>query len=108
MSTTHDALIGSLLRCALAVIGSHLPSDLYSKMDTVATNVAARKILGVDRTARKETLHFVAGAQTYRNLAAIHPADDIDLSLSANNSSIKDRVEAVLRTKYNTHTWKGV
>ena len=48
---THDALLGSLLRYALAVAGSCLPPDLSQKIDTRLVDIAAREILGVDRTA---------------------------------------------------------
>ena len=100
MSTTHDALIGSLLRCALAVIGSHLPSDLYSKMDTVATNVAARKILGVDRTAKTGTLNLVAGPRGFSNMVVIYMADYLDLVLRAHGSAIRSRVVLAVQEKY--------
>ena len=100
LSMTHDALINSLLRYALAIMGAHLPQDLLQKIDTCITNVAARKIIGVDRTARIETLHFVAGTQTFRNMVVMHMAEYMDLVLRAHNSTIRDRVLETLKDCY--------
>ena len=62
----HDALVGSMLRYAMAVLGPRLPSDLRRRIDTRI--VDARKMPRVDRTAIIETLHFVGGTNSYKNL----------------------------------------
>ena len=106
LSMTLDAIIGNLLRYALAVMGAHLPWDLSRKIGTCITNVAARKVLGVDQTARIETLHFVAGTQTFFNMVVMHLAEYLDLVLRAHNSTIRTRVLATLRTIYNVESFE--
>ena len=64
MHITHNAVINSMLRYALVVTGSTSPPDLVRRVDTQVINVAARKIGGISRTARIESLHFIMNAMT--------------------------------------------
>ena len=73
-------------------------------MDTYLTNIAAREIIEVDRTARVEVLDQVAGTHTYRNLIVRHMAEYLDPTLRAHNSSIKQRVTNVLCGRYGVET----
>ena len=101
---THDAVITSLLRYALSLVGSCLPSDLFRKVDTMIVNVAARKIGGLSRTTRIESLHFLAGTFSMSNLFAIHCAELLDLCLRATGSHIKTRLENELCTYLGVHS----
>ena len=49
---TCDALLASLIRYGLVVTGSGLKKKHFSSIETRLTNVAARRILGVGRSAR--------------------------------------------------------
>ena len=70
LQITHDAIITSLLRRGLLVTGSSIPPELLSTIGTNVTYVAARRILGLDRTVRIETLLFLAAASSYQNLTS--------------------------------------
>ena len=61
---THNAVINSLLRYALAITGSVFPPDLVRRVNTQIINVAASKIGGANRTARIECMHFIMNAMT--------------------------------------------
>ena len=93
---THDAVITSLMRYALCIVGSCLPTDLFRKLDTMIVNIAARKIGGLNRTVRIESLHFLSGTKSMSNLFAIHCAEFLDSCLRAANSDIKIRIEREL------------
>ena len=97
---THDALRGSLLRYAPAVAGSCLLPDLSQKIDTRLVDSAARKILGVDRTARVETLHFVAGAYNFRNMGVVRLAEHLDLIMRSHDSTAKTEATSSLCDNY--------
>ena len=71
-----------------------MPLDICLKIDSRIVKVGARKILRVDRPAKLETLHFAAGTHSYRNLAVMRMAEQLDLILSAGDSSFKDGLES--------------
>ena len=102
LKMTHDALIGSVLRYAQAFLGVCFPPDLCREIDARVINVAARRILGVDRTARIGTLRFVAGTFSYRHLLVMHLAEQSDLVIRANNSGIQKGAIKALCKAYNT------
>ena len=68
-----------------------------AKTETHVTNVAARRVGSMDRSTRVETPHFLAGAQSQRNLYVIHCADLLDATLRACNSTVQRRVRRELR-----------
>ena len=78
------------------MVGAGLPKDLRGKVDTRITNVAPRKILGVDGTATIELVHLVAGTYMYGNLVVMHFAEQHFLALRADNSDIKYSIEEEL------------
>ena len=57
---TRSEVASSLLRYGQAVVSRCPPSDLMAKMETHVTNVAARRIGGMDKSTRIQTLHFLA------------------------------------------------
>ena len=91
---THNAVIGSILRYALAMTGSVMPPDLVKKMKTQIINIAARKVSGVSRTARIECLHFAINTATFLNLYVKHCARHMDECIRANSSQIRQRLIA--------------
>ena len=66
-----------------------MPPDICRKTEI--------RIINVDRAVRKETLHFAAGTYTYQNLEVMHFAEQLDVALRAENSTIKSRQERELR-----------
>ena len=61
VKATGDALLISLLRYGPAVIGSSAMDGVLGKEDTNVINVLARRVLGVNRTARLPVLHALSG-----------------------------------------------
>ena len=98
---THDAIIVSLPGYGLVVTGSCLPPDLIGRMDTHIVNKVARRIGGLGRNTRIQTLHFLAGAMTFRNMYVLHCAEFFDAALRAFGSTIAARLrkelEAILK-----------
>ena len=103
LQITHDAVITSLLRYGLVVVGSCLLPYVVSRIDACIVNVAARRITGLDGTVRLESLHFLASTSSYQNLYMLHCAEFADAVLRAEGSSAKKRLEqeigVILRTQ---------
>ena len=95
-----DAIIGSLLRYAQILTGSCFPPDLLHKMNTQVLNIAARRVGGLARTARIESLHFITGAMSIYNMYIVHCADFLDSCLRAHNSSIQTRIKQEVSAYY--------
>ena len=92
LEMTHDAVITSLRKNALSVTGSCLPTDLFRKVDSMIANVAARKVGGISRTVRIESIRLLSGTMSMSNLFAIHCAGLLDSSLRAVGSDIRERL----------------
>ena len=103
---TGDTLITSLLRYGLAVVGSGLSDDSMRRINTCVLNVMARKIIGVNRTARVPVLHAVSGILSVHNLFVQHCASMLDLSLRASNSTIQTRLQGWLCRVFRMPTWE--
>ena len=89
---THTAIITSLLRYGMIMVGSCLPPDTFDKIETQIVNIAARKVGGLDRSTRIEALHFLTHTHSYKNLYIMHCADLIDAAIRSQPSSIGWRV----------------
>ena len=94
---SHDALVASLLGCAPTVTGSCYPPGLACSINTQVVNIVARKIGGLSRSARIETLRHVAGTFSIQKLNVRHCAEFPDACLRASGSSINARLRAELR-----------
>ena len=81
LQITHDAIITSLLRYGWVMLGSCLPPD----------RMEARRISGLGRSVRLESLHFPAATRSYVNLYIIRCAEMIDAVLRTENSKAKTR-----------------
>ena len=87
-----DSVIGSILRYGLVLTGSCFPPDLMRKMNTQILNISARKVGGIARTARIESLHFVTEVMSFYNMYAVHCADFLDSCLRAHHSTVQERM----------------
>ena len=89
---THDALVTSLLRYAMAVVGSCAPDDLINRIDTTIVNTAARRVSRLPLSTRIETLHFLSGTYSYRNMYTQQCAMFVHRARSAHGSAIEGRI----------------
>ena len=89
---THEALVNSLLRYGLNITGSGMPEDLVNRLDIHVINPAARRITALSSHARIETLHFLAGTLSYRNLYLCQAASFFHSTLLAQGSQIQARI----------------
>ena len=87
-----DSVIGSILRYGLVLTGSCFPPDLMRKMNTQILNISARKVGGVARTARSESLHLVTEVMSFYDMFAVHCADSLDSCLRAHHSTVQERM----------------
>ena len=69
---THNAVISSLLRYALAATGSSLPPDLTRRVKPQIVGTARPRGGGPSSGARNECFQFAAGATTVFNLYVRH------------------------------------
>ena len=86
LRVAHDAVIVSLIRYGLTIAGPCLPEDMETRQDVQAINTAARRISDLPRTARTETLHFLSGTHSYRNLYIRQGAQFVQPSLVSQGS----------------------
>ena len=105
---TGEALVISLLRYCFAVVGSGLPECLFRRIDTQLINPLARKVAGVGPSARIPVLHAVAGHTSAHNLFVQHCGELLNLSLRANNSSIRERLYRWVCRAYRVESWVPV
>ena len=87
-----DAIITSLLRYGLTVLGSGLPEDLINKIDVQIINTTARRITGLHPSTRIEVLHFLAGTSTYKNLFIRHCGSFMHSAPTASGSQLQTRL----------------
>ena len=106
LRSARGALLTSLILYGLVVICSYTYEGLLRRMDTMCANVAARRIVGVSRTARLEVLHPVAGAQSSKNLHVQQRAKLLGRTLRARNSTVRDRTEQYLNTQFSMRGWE--
>ena len=92
--------MASLFRRALTILGACLPADLRSRTDTQITNIAARKVLRVNRAASLEALHFTGGARTSQNLLVSQFAGALDSAIRATDSAVRKGRVSGLRAIY--------
>ena len=84
------------MRYGLALVGSCPPDALANRMDTHIINPAARRIVNLPLPTRIESLRFVVGAQTFRNLFIVHCAEFIHSALTAEKSQLQERLQVEL------------
>ena len=87
-----QAVIGSLLRYARVPVGSEVPADLLTQIEVNIVNTAVRRVAGLHRTARIESLHLLAGPQSYKNMYIQKCAEFLDESLRVSDGTIEPRL----------------
>ena len=102
---TNSALLVSLTRYALPIVGAGMYEEDFRKIETRHTNTVARRITGVGRSARRDTMFMTAGIQSAQNLFLYSCAVLLDRSLRAYGSSINSRLRGWLSRLYQIETW---
>ena len=103
--STHSALITSLVRYGLSVVGSFAYKRLINWLETQVANFAAWRIAGVSRVAKLERLRPVADMLSARNLYIQQSALLLDCSVRADDSPPQWRAGAFLSRRYELGTW---
>ena len=88
LRVTHSAVITSILRYGLAVLGSCMPPDLFDKLGTCVADVAARRVTVLLRRPRIGTLRIPAATQPYADLYVTHCAELADAGPRVEGSSL--------------------
>ena len=101
---THDALLVSMLRYGLTVVGSCMPDDLLARIDVHVINTASRRITGLPIFTRIEALHFLAGTQSIRNLYIGHCAAFVHAVLCSHGSGAQGRLRAEVGAIFRVET----
>ena len=68
LRSAHSALLTSLVTYGLAATGGTMYESILDRLGAQQTNITARRITGVARSARLAVLHMVAGIVTARDL----------------------------------------
>ena len=105
LRSAHSALLTSLVTYGLAATGGSMYESALGRLEAQQTNISARRITGVSRTARLAILHMVAGITTARNLYIQQCGIAIDRAVRTHNSRIKSATEEWLRRLYGTGEW---
>ena len=98
--STHAALLTTLVSYGLAVVGSGAYARELGRTGTLDVNVSTRRITGISRYARLETIHMTAGLWSIHNLYRQHVSWLLVRILSAMECSITVRLGDWLRSAY--------
>ena len=79
--------------------------ELLHRMETQHTNIAARRITGVARSARLEILRMVADVTSIKNLFIQQCGISIDRALRCSHSTVKTAIETWLRSLFGVDGW---
>ena len=107
LGSTHSALLTSLVRYALTVVGMSAYEGLLHRMKRRYAKVAARRIAVVSRAARLGILHLVADVLSARNLLKQQCAHLVDRALRAHDSSAQDEIRGLLADQYAQRHWRS-
>ena len=102
-----EALLVSLTRYCIVVVGSGLYERDFKRLETKHAHVAARRVIGLGIGARIETLLMMAGATSAHNLYILACANKMDRCLRAHNSSIQKRMGEWTASVYSVHGWSS-
>ena len=87
--STH-ALIESAASYGLAVTGKHVSQQVMDRIDTGALNIAARKIVGSNISARKEILFAISDIKNVYNHYIAKTANMLDRVLRSTNAAAQE------------------
>ena len=93
LSSAHSALLTSLVTYGLAAMGGTMYEGIMERLEVQQTNIAARRITGVSRSARLATLHMVAGVISARNLYIQQCGIAVDRAVRTHSSKAKMDVD---------------
>ena len=82
--------------------------SLLDRLEVQYTNVAARRIAGVARTARLEILHMVAGVMTVRNMYLQQCGLVAGRALRGHHGVAHTDMQSWVNTKYGVDNWNIV
>ena len=105
LRSTHATLITSLISYGLVAVGSTAYEGLLDRLEAQYTNIVARRIVGVDKTARLEVLHMVAGVMTVRNKYLQHCGLMVDRTLRGHNGVAQQEMQEWVNAKYGMKDW---
>ena len=105
LRSAHAALLTSLITYGLAAMGGMAYESCLHRLETQQTNIAARRVVGVSRSARLAVLHMVADVMSARKLFIQQSALAIDRALRTRNSAIKTEATRWASSLYGLQYW---
>ena len=105
LRSTHIALITSLIRYGFTTYGGHIYEKLMDRLDVQVSNIAARRITGVHKSARLEVLMPTAGLISARNMFIQQCGGMVIRALEAHNSPLHEWVQMQLTQVYKRDCW---
>ena len=95
----------SLVRYGIILLGSGLFERHFLLLEKGLTNIAARRVTGVGRSAGLMILHIASVVASAPNLFILNCALGLDRALRAANSSIRDQLLEWLGREWNVCDW---
>ena len=92
-----DALLIGLLRYALAETGASVSEKTMNRIEPNKVNILARRVFGVNRTARLPILHALSGMISIRNLYPQRCALLLDLAIESKSKFYTNENEKMAR-----------
>ena len=105
LRSTHAALLTSLMTYGLAATGGLAYESCLDRLETQQTNIAARRITGVSKSARLAILHMVADVLSARNLMIQQCGLAIDRTMRIHHSAIHTETARWLAQLYQMDAW---
>ena len=108
LRVANEALLTSLTRYCLPMIGSGLYENDLRMLEVRHAHIGARRVAGLGMTARIESMLMVAGSQSVHNLFLLTCANKLDRCLRAHGSSILNRLSAWTAETFGLPDWRSV
>ena len=97
LAVTVHALIESIVGYGLACTGGHVSRQVLDKVDAGVLNIAARKVLGANISARKEVLYALADVNNVGNHLVLKTANMLDRVLRSTNTAAQKTAAQCLK-----------
>ena len=105
LRTTHNTLLASLTRFGLATAGSDAFGADLKRLEARHANVAVRRVLGVNPTARLDAVFSAADLLSVRNLFLRPCAAMLERGLRASDCTFLRRLNSWTAGVYNVSKW---
>ena len=105
LRSAHATLLTSLMTYGMAATGGTAYEKCLDRLETLVTNINARRITGASRSARLAVLHMVADVTSARNLFLQQSALFIDRAMRIRNCEIRDEIANWTESLYNVRDW---